>query len=62
MGSLLIDKNSMIKIADFLRPEDFYQRKYGEVYRNMLELYEKGEPIDVLSVINRLKEKNFLIS
>jgi replicative DNA helicase len=60
LGSLLIDKNSMIKIADFLKPDDFYQGKYRQIYQVMLDLYEKGDPIDVLSVTNRLKEKKEL--
>jgi replicative DNA helicase len=60
LGSLLIDKNAMVKIADFLTTEDFYNGKYAKMYEAMIELYEKGEPIDVLSVINRLKEKKQL--
>ncbi|MBI3251685.1 MAG: replicative DNA helicase [Candidatus Andersenbacteria bacterium] len=60
LGSLLIDKNAMVKIGDFLTTEDFYNNKYGKIYQSMVELYEKSEPIDVLSVINRLKEKKQL--
>ncbi len=60
LGSLLIDKNAMIKIADFLRAEDFYQSKYRIIFAAMLELYERTDPLDVLSVINRLKEKQQL--
>ncbi len=60
LGSLLIDKDAMIKIADFLTSEDFYKDKYGIIYQSMIELYEKSEPIDVLSVTNRLKEKKQL--
>ena len=60
LGSLLIDKNAMVKIGDFLTTEDFYNNKYAKIYQSMVELYEKSEPIDVLSVINRLKEKKQL--
>lgn len=60
LGSLLIDKQAMIKIADFVSSEDFYQGKYAKVYQVMVELYERSEPIDVLSVVNRLKEKKQL--
>ncbi len=60
LGSLLIDKNAIIKIVDWLGLHDFYQGKHEKIYRAMIDLYAQGEPIDVLSVINRLKEKNQL--
>lgn len=60
LGSVLIDKNAFIKIADWLAADDFYKPKHTLVYERMLELYEKGEPIDVLSVTNKLREKKQL--
>ncbi|MEX1997627.1 MAG: replicative DNA helicase [Candidatus Andersenbacteria bacterium] len=60
LGSLLIDKNAMVAVADFLNAEDFYSDKHGIIYQSMVELYEKSEPIDILSVMNRLKEKKQL--
>lgn len=55
LGSLLVDKNAVIKVADWLRADDFYRPVNQTMYRTMLDLYEAGEPIDVLSVANRLK-------
>ena len=60
LGSLLIDKDAIVKIADWLSTEDFYKRKNSQIYRAMLDLYAAGDPIDVLSVITRLKEKEQL--
>ena len=60
LGSLMLDKNAISKVADFLLPQDFYKRMHREIYIVMLELFEKGEPIDFLSISNRLKEKNLL--
>ena len=60
LGCLMLDKNAIIKVADFLRPEDFYRRVHQEIYQVCQELFEKGEPIDLLSVSNRLKEKKLL--
>jgi len=60
LGSLMLDKNAIIKMADFLRPEDFYRKSHQEIYSACLELFGKGEPVDFLSVSNRLKEKNLL--
>lgn len=60
LGSLLIDKDAMTKVADFLSSYDFYKDAYALLYQCMVELYESSQPIDVLSVTNRLKEKKLL--
>lgn len=60
LGSLLMDKNAMIKIVDFLRTKDFYNRNHQMIYDTMLELYQKSEPIDMVTLSNRLKEKQSL--
>jgi replicative DNA helicase len=60
LGSCLIDPDAIIKIADKLKPEDFYKEAHGKIYAAMLELYERREPIDVLAVTNKLKEQNTL--
>jgi len=57
LGSLMLDKNAIIKVADFLQPRDFYKRNHQQVYQVILELFEKGEPVDLLAVSTRLKEK-----
>jgi len=60
LGSLIIDKDAIIKIADILFPEDFYQPQHRIIYEAILNLYQKNAPIDVLSLSNRLKEKKQL--
>jgi len=60
LGSLMLDKNAVIKVADFLTTKDFYKKKHQEIYDAVIDLFEKGDPIDFLSVSNRLKEKNLL--
>lgn len=60
LGSVLIDKNAVLKVADLLTSKDFYSPANERVYETILELYAKHQPIDVLSVTNRLKEKNLL--
>ncbi|XOB46376.1 MAG: replicative DNA helicase [Candidatus Nealsonbacteria bacterium] len=60
LGCLMLDKLAIIKVADFLSPEDFYRKTHQQIYRTCMELFEKNEPIDFLSVSNRLKEKNLL--
>ncbi len=60
LGSLLIDKESIIKVADFLREADFYSRAHASIYGAIFGLYEQREPIDILSVANKLKENGLL--
>lgn len=60
LGSILIDKDGMLKISDIISPADFYKRAHSYIYDIMIELYQKSEPIDVLTVSNRLEEKQFL--
>lgn len=60
LGALMIDKDAIIKIADFLTPEDFYQESHRAIYETIFELFAKNEPVDVLSVKTKLKEKKVL--
>jgi replicative DNA helicase len=60
LGSLLLDKNAIVRVVDFLQPRDFYKKIHQEIYQAMTELFEKGEPIDLLSTANRLREKGLL--
>ncbi len=57
LGSLLIDKDAIVKVADILHPDDFYQDKHTTIYQAMLEVYEARDPIDLVTLTNRL-EKN----
>lgn len=60
LGSLLLDKNAINNVADFLQLQDFYKGAHREIYQAILYLFEKGEPVDLLSVSGRLKEKKKL--
>lgn len=60
LGSLLIDKDAIIKVADIIGPDDFYKDIHRLIYESMLEIFEHREPIDILSISNRLKEKDQL--
>jgi replicative DNA helicase len=56
LGSIMLDKSSVSKVADFLSPKDFYRQKHQKIYQACLDLFQRSEPIDVLSVSNRLEE------
>ncbi len=60
LGAVLIDKDSMIDVVEFLRPEHFYQEKHGAIFAAMTKLYESHEPIDVITVTSELKKQGTL--
>jgi replicative DNA helicase len=60
LGTLILDKNAITRIADILLIEDFYRHENRTIYGTVLELFEKGKPIDVMTITNRLKEKEQL--
>lgn len=60
LGCLLIDKDAIIKIADSLMPQDFYKDAHKIIYEIIKELYGSQEPIDIITLANRLEEKKKL--
>jgi len=57
IGAMLIDKDAVIAVAEFLLPEDFYDERLKEIYQACIDLYEERLPIDVLTVVERLKKR-----
>ncbi|OGG35774.1 replicative DNA helicase [Candidatus Gottesmanbacteria bacterium RIFOXYB1_FULL_47_11] len=60
LGAILIDKDAMIEVAEFLRSEHFYSDAHAAIYGAMLTLYEAHEPLDVVSVTSQLKKEGTL--
>lgn len=60
LGAVLIDKNAIFRVADLLMPDDFYSPQHEKIYAAVLSLYEKRQPIDVLSLTTFLKERDAL--
>ncbi|MGN0437172.1 MAG: replicative DNA helicase [Lachnospiraceae bacterium] len=56
IGSMLLDRNMIVEVADILTKEDFYYSQYGLIFSAMVELYNEGKPVDLLTVSNKLKE------
>lgn len=55
LGAILIDKDSLIEVVEFLRPEHFYDPKNQLIFEAMLSLYQKNEPIDIITLTSELK-------
>ena len=60
LGALLIDRDAIIRVADFLAPEDFYLARHQRVYDAIRALFERHEPIDPLTVRVELQRKGEL--
>lgn len=60
LGALLIDQEAMLKVGDAVRGEDFYRDSYRIVFETMVEIFGRHQPIDILTLGNRLEERGVL--
>lgn len=60
LGAMLLDKDAVIAVAEFLEADDFYDDRLKDVYKACIELYEERVPIDVLTVSEKLKKNKTL--
>lgn len=60
IGALLIDREALPRVVEFLRPEHFYSDSHRRIYRAVLDLYEEGEPADLVTLSEKLKEHKSL--
>ena len=60
LGAILLDKDAIIAVAEFLAPTDFYDDRYKEIFESAVELYEDRIPIDVLTISDKLKSRKIL--
>lgn len=60
LGAILIDKDAIVKIADGISPNDFFDPRHKHIYEAVTRLYERREPIDVLTLADQLKNTGVL--
>nr|MBA2300117.1 replicative DNA helicase [Chloroflexota bacterium] len=60
LGAILIDRDAVVEVAEFLRPEDFYRQANGRIYAAILDLFERREPIDIVTVAESLERREEL--
>jgi replicative DNA helicase len=60
LGSILIDADAILKVADFLKPADFYRAQHADVYEAMLSLHGQREPIDLVTLADELARRERL--
>lgn len=58
IGSMLMDKEAIIAASEIVTARDFYQQQYGIMFETMVELFNEGKPVDLVTLQDRLKEKD----
>ncbi|MFT4105604.1 MAG: replicative DNA helicase [Lacrimispora sp.] len=58
IGSMLMDRDAIIAASEIVTAGDFYQHQYGVMFEAMLELFNENRPVDLVTLQNRLKEKD----
>ncbi len=62
LGSILLDNEALLKVLEILSPEDFYREAHRKIFLAMIEMFEKGEAIDIISLKDHLQMKKELDS
>ena len=58
IGSMLMDREAVIAASEIVTGSDFYQQQYGIMFDTMVELFNEGKPVDLVTLQDRLKEKD----
>lgn len=60
LGAMILDKTSINTAVEIIRPEDFYKQSNGEIYSAIINLFNKNEPVDIITLQEELKRRNSL--
>lgn len=55
LGAIMLEKDALILVIDILKPESFYHPKHQLIYKAIVQLFDRSEPIDILTVVNQLR-------
>ena len=58
IGSMIMDREAIVVASELIAGEDFYNKQYGVLFEAMVELNNEGKPVDLVTLQNRLKEKD----
>lgn len=57
LGSMLLDRDAIARVVELIRAEDFYRDAHRRIFESMTDLFERGEPVDLITVTDRLRDK-----
>jgi len=55
IGAMLMDKEAILTSSEIISGEDFYQSAYGILFETIVELFNEGKPVDLITLQNRLR-------
>ena len=58
VGAMLMDRDAITTASEIICGDDFYQTAYGVIFDSVVELFNEGKPVDLITLQNRLKEKD----
>ncbi len=58
IGAMLMDKEAILTASEIVSGDDFYQTAYGVIFEAIVEIYNEGKPVDLITLQSRLKEKD----
>ena len=58
IGSMIMDKDAIVTASEILHGDDFYSKQYGIIFDAMVELHDSAQPVDLITLQNKLKEKD----
>lgn len=58
IGSMILDREAITVASEIILPDDFYNKQYGVLFETMIELNDEGKPVDLVTLQDRLKEKD----
>ena len=58
VGAMLMDRDAITTSSEIISGNDFYQSAYGVIFDSMVELYNEGKPVDLITLQERLREKD----
>ncbi|OEF99666.1 replicative DNA helicase [Vulcanibacillus modesticaldus] len=60
LGAILLERDALITVMEILSPDDFYRTAHQKIYRAMLDVFETGEPVDLVTITAELQGKKLL--
>src|SRR3990172_11835384 len=60
LGSMLLERDAIARVVEMIRGDDFYREAHRRIYEAIADLFERGEPVDLITVTDRLKARGQL--
>lgn len=60
LGAILLDNNALVTVSEFLQAEDFYQKNHQIIFKAAIEIYERNEPVDLVTLATYLQDKQLV--